>query len=348
MVLVEDLPGALEVEVVLRLLVPGQRDDPVEIGADDAVLGGRGRELLEPRELAVRGLERVLGQVLLLDQAAQLVDLRLLLVALPELVLDRLQLLAEEELTLALVDLARDLGLDLRAELRHLDLAVEDQRDRPQPLLDVHRLEQLLPLLGLQPQRRRDQVAERARVVDIRGGELQLLGQVRGHADDVRELALDVAGQRLDLGRVRDDVRQLLQLRRQVRLLLLRLDEAHALEPLDEDSQRPVGDLDHLVHDGDRPDPVEVVPAGRVGLGVAHGQQRQHPLARDDVVDQLDRALLADGERRHRLREDDRLLQRQHRQPQPLGRCSACPLIRSCGRRSRRAGRGPPASRPAA
>ena len=35
------------------------------------------------------------------------------------------------------------------------------------------------------------------------------------------------------------------------------------------------------------------------------------PLAGDDVVDQLDRALLADRERRHRLREDDRLLQRQ-------------------------------------
>ncbi len=37
----------------------------------------------------------------------------------------------------------------------------------------------------------------------------------------------------------------------------------------------------------------------------------QHPLAGDDVVDQLDRALLADGERRHRLGEDDRLLQRE-------------------------------------
>ena len=44
------------------------------------------------------------------------------------------------------------------------------------------------------------------------------------------------------------------------------------------------------------------------------GDEREHPVAGDDVVDQLDRALLADRERRHRLREDDRLLQRQDRQ----------------------------------
>ena len=172
-VLVEDLPRALEVEVVLGLLRPGQRDDPVEIRADDAVLGRRRRQLLEPRELALGGLERVLGQVLRLDLPAQLGDFRLVLVDLAELLLDRLQLLAEEELALALVDLARDLRLDLRAELRHLELAVQDPGDRAQALLDVDDLEQLLPLLGLQAQRRRDQVAERARVVDVRRRELR-------------------------------------------------------------------------------------------------------------------------------------------------------------------------------
>ena len=175
-------------------------------------------------------------------------------------------------------------------------------------------LEQLLPLVGLQAERRRDQVAERARIVDVGGRELELLGQVRRHADDVRELLLHVPCQRLDLGRVGDDVRQVLELGDEVRVVLLRLDQPNPLQPLDEDAQRPVGHLDHLVNDRDRADRVQVVPARRVGLGVAHGHQREHPLARDDVVDQPDRALLADGERRHRLREDHRLLQRQDRQ----------------------------------
>ena len=199
-------------------------------------------------------LSAVLRQVLRLDLLAELVDLRLLPVALAELVLDRLQLLAEEELALALVDLARDLGLDLRSELRHLELAAQDQRHGAQPLLDVQKLEELLPLLRLQAQRRRDEVAERARIVDVGGRQLQLLGQVRRHPDHAPELVLDVPGQRLDLGRVREDVRKLLELGGEVGLGLLWLDEAHAVEPLDEDPQRAVGHLDHLVDDRGRAD----------------------------------------------------------------------------------------------
>ena len=141
----------------------------------------------------------LLGQVLPVDLLAQLVDLGLLVVALAELLLDRLQLLPEEELPLALVDLAGDLRLDLRAELRHLDLAPEDLSDPAQPLLHVGRLEQLLPLLRLQPQRRGDQVRERRRVVDVGGSELELLGQVRRHPDDLRELLLHGSRQRLHL-----------------------------------------------------------------------------------------------------------------------------------------------------
>ena len=64
-----------------------------------------------------------------------------------------------------------------------------------------------------------------------------------------------------------------------------RLDEPDALDALHEDPQRPVGHLDHLVYDGDRADAVEVVHR-RVGLFVLDGEQREHPLARDDVVDQ--------------------------------------------------------------
>ena len=60
-----------------------------------------------------------------------------------------------------------------------------------------------------------------------------------------------------------------------------------------------------------RADVVEIVPAGLLGLGVLDRDESEHPVARDDVFDQLDRALLADGERRHGLREDHRVLQRQ-------------------------------------
>ena len=168
-----------------------------------------GGQLLEARQLALAPPSATSsGKLERLEPLAQLVDLRLLGVALAELVLDRLQLLAQEELALALLHLRLDLRLDLRPELQNLELAVQDRRDLAQPLLDVHELEQPLLLLGLDAHRRRDEVAERARVLDVRGRELQLLGQVRHERDHAREEVLDVARQRLDLARLDELVGQ--------------------------------------------------------------------------------------------------------------------------------------------
>ena len=64
---VEDLARVGDVEVVLGLVRPGQLDQPLEVGADDAVLGRRRRQFLEPRELAVGRFAGVLGEVRLLD-----------------------------------------------------------------------------------------------------------------------------------------------------------------------------------------------------------------------------------------------------------------------------------------
>ena len=132
---------------------------------------------------------------------AQLAGLGRRLVELAELVLDRLELLAQDELALALLDLALDLRLDLGADRDDLELAGEQLDQAPQPPGDVDLLEQLLLLLGRQPQRAGDQVGQRAGVVDVGDGELQLLGQVGHLLDDLRERLLDVALQRLELVR---------------------------------------------------------------------------------------------------------------------------------------------------
>ena len=229
-----------------------------------------------------------------LDLLAQFVDFGLLLVALPELVLDRFQLLAQEELALAFVDLRLDLRLDLGAELDHLELAGEDLREVAQAGGDVDLLQQLLLLLGRDPQGAGDQVGERRRVVDVGDRHLQLLGQVGDLLDDLREGALDVAGQRLQLGALLDHVGQLGDPRHQVGLLGDVGAEPDPLGALDEDAQRAVGDLEHAGDDADDADVVEVVGAGLLVLGVAGGDHDQHPVGAEHVVDQLDRALLAD------------------------------------------------------
>ncbi len=89
--------------------------------------------------------------------------------------------------------------------------------------------------------------------------------------------------------------------------------EVHALEALHEDAQGAVGDLDQLVDDGDRSDAVDVVEA-RASIERPRRDQRDEPVAGDHVVDHANRPLLADRERRHRLREDHRVLERQDRQ----------------------------------
>jgi len=314
-VLVENLSGALEVEVILALGLPGQGDDPLEVGADDAVLGGGARQALEPSQLAIGGLACLLGQVGGLDALAQLLHLGLVGVRLAQLLLNRLQLLAQDELALALVELRLNLRLDLRLQLAHVDLAGEDARERAQALGDTGLLEQLLALGHGQPvQIGGDEVGEHARVVDVGERDRQLVGEVGLHLDDAGELRLDVAGECLDLVGDVDDVRRLLEPPDEIGLVADGPEQADAAHALNEQAQRPVGHLEHPRDGRLDADRVDVLPGGLLGVLRSHGDERHVPFAADDVVYELDRALLPDGQRHHRVGEDDGLLQRQQRQ----------------------------------
>ena len=89
------------------------------------MLGGLRREVLQAAELAVDLLAHVLGQVERRELLAQLVGLGGGLVELAELLLDRLELLAQDELALRAVHLGLHLVLDLRADRDDLELARE-------------------------------------------------------------------------------------------------------------------------------------------------------------------------------------------------------------------------------
>src|SRR3954452_15722222 len=136
-VVVEDLAGVREVEVVLGRVAPRQRGDPLEVRADDAVLGGLGRERLQPLELAVDLAADVLLERDRVELRAQLGRLGSRLVELTELLADRLELLAQDVLALALVELGLDLVLDLRADRDDLELARQDLDEGAQALDDV-------------------------------------------------------------------------------------------------------------------------------------------------------------------------------------------------------------------
>jgi hypothetical protein len=322
---VEHLARVHEVEVVLGADAPRQHRDPLQVAADHAMLGGLGRQLLEAVQLAIDLLADVGGQQHVGELVAQLAGLLGGLVELAELVLDRLELLAQDVLALALVDLGLDLGLDLGADRDDLQLAREDLDETAQPATDIDLLQQRLLLLGRQPQRAGDQVAERRRVVDVGDRQLELLGQVGHQLDDPGEGLLDVARQRGQLGRLDDDIRELLDAGDEIGKLAGPFSELDPLGPLHEDSQRPIGDLDHAGDRTDDTDIVELVWSGRLQLRAARGDHDQQTIAGQHVVDQLDRALLPDGQRRERVGQRDRLAQRQHRQR--LGHAVARPHL---------------------
>ena len=115
-------------------------------------------------------------------------------------------------------------------------------------------------------------------------------------------------------GALLDDVRRLGDAGDEVGLLGDPLLDLHALAALDEDAQRPVGHLEHARDGADHADAVELAGRGRLRLRVAAADHHELAVAGQHVVDQLDRALLPDRQRRQRVGERDGVAQRQHGQ----------------------------------
>ena len=245
----------VEVEVVLGERAPRQRQDPLEVGADDAVLGRGRRQALEPRRArARRPCARRRGASA--RRVARASSLTSACSGSPSPSSSWIALSCwrrkYSRCPFSISDCTCDWIFEPSSKTStSRERIAEIWRSRCSTST-VSRM--LLALLGRdRAQRRRDEVRERARVVDVRRGELKLLGQVRREADDLREQALHVARQRLDLGRVVVLVRERPRARRRGTGRRRRGSAMpDAMEAADEDAQRPVGDADHLV-DRSRP-----------------------------------------------------------------------------------------------
>ncbi len=185
-ILLEDLHGPLQVERLLDPLVPRQFRHRLEISADYLGLHRVAVGPLQPGELAVDFLARGLGELERREPLPQLLYLSPFL-SFAELFLDRLHLLAEEHLTLALAQLLLDLGLDVLLCIEHADLPLDMNEDTPQALLYGQRLQQPLTLRRLNLEVSGHEVSEPAGVghlfehlADDVIGEPRFLAQFRG------------------------------------------------------------------------------------------------------------------------------------------------------------------------
>ena len=89
---------------------------------------------------------------------------------------------------------------------------------------------------------------------------------------------------------------------------------AEAREPLDDQPQAAVGQLEHLVDVGGGADREQVGLAGLLDRRVALGEDGDQLPAADGIVDQADGAFAGHRERHERVREEDRVAQREDRE----------------------------------
>ena len=314
MVLVQDAAGLRQIDLVLGLLGPGQGDQPVQIGAPDDVLRrGRGHGA-QPVELALGRLARRRRHPGLVDLLLQLLDGRFRLVGRAELLLDRLELLAQDELALPLLHLVLDVLLDLAAQLHHLDLAGHLPDQAVQPLLHGEDLEVLLLVLRLADEERRRQVGEARGAVDVQERDADLLGGDRHERQHLADLILQALDQGLHLDRDLDLLLQETDFGDQVGITPDDACQADPLEARDQDADGAVRELQHLLDDGGRAHRVQVPLLRFVHRGVLLEHQSDGPVLEHDLVDEPDGGWPSDHQRGRQVREHDRVLERQDRQ----------------------------------
>ena len=304
-IFVEDRLGVLEVAALLGLLVPRHRDQPIEIVARDGGLGRHRRHRLEPLQLLDGLFLDVLRHPRLLDLLLQLFDLVALLVLAAQFLLDRLHLLVEVVLLLRLLHLLLDARLDAAIDLELVDLGFENGGDAVEAFERRVDFEEVLLLVDADQQVRGNGVGELARVVHLHRRnhrvvvqvvrQLHVLLEQRHHA---AHRLLDVAGGFLQpLQHLDDDAVEA--------LVFLPLDDAGAIDALDEHLDVAVGQLEALHHVGHAAHGVDVLGAGIVDGRVVLGGQEDPLVLGQRMLERADGRRASNHERHHHVREND-------------------------------------------
>ena len=194
-VFIQHTAGVADVQFVLAALRPGQAGQPVQPGADDAVLGGGGRQARQALQFAQSFLLRLLRHAGFLDALAELLDFRRLLVAFAQLLLDGLQLFAQEVLALHLFHTGLRFGLDLAAQLQHLQFLAQQGHQMAQLAFQRVDLQQVLRLAQFNAHVGGDGVDQLQRVFHIQRGRNEFARDAGHHLGHARELIDYVARQ---------------------------------------------------------------------------------------------------------------------------------------------------------
>ena len=198
---------------------------------------------------------------------------------------------------------------------------------------DIERFQDLLPGGGGQRrQTGRDEVGQLARFRDVPGQRLQLVGEQGGKGHDLLEVVLDVPLQRVDLEAivVGHDLLRGAHGRTQEGLRSRDSVQIDAGQPLHDEPQAAIRQLEHLVNVRDGADVVEIGLTGLFDRRFALREDPDEVLPLDGRLDEPHGSLPRNRQRHERAGKQHRVAERQDRQ---LRRNRQLGLLR---RRSRR------------
>ncbi len=314
-VLIEHRTCVGQVEVVVGRGLPGQLQHQLQIRARHLVIGGRGRQTLQPPQLALGFLAHVVGEHGFRKALAQGLHVGLFRRGFAKLVLNGAHLLAEHVIALLLADLGTCLVCDLVAQLQHLRLVVEILEQPLQGVGHGVRFKDRLFVRHVHAEHRGEQIHEVQRTGNLGQHLLEVaLGLGLRELHHPAGLFDDGTVKRLNLRAALRRHREPLHLRLQEWLGLRERLDQHAVGALHEQLDG-VLDMGHLLDDGSGADPVKVGQPGLVVTGIALGDDDEDlVLAGQGSFDGGARVGPADRQRQEHRRQQHRVLERQHGQ----------------------------------
>ncbi len=307
MVGLQDLACLRDVDGLAALFAPRKLGQPLEVGAQHRGLAGRVRHAPEPSELLLRVLLDLLRHFRLRDRLGELRRFGALVLGLAELLLDGLELLAQQMLALAPLDRLAGALADVAGEPQHFEPVGQEPQHAVEPRLRIDGLEDLLLFLDLEVEKAGDDVRKGRGRVHGPDRVLEFVGCVGNELQRLDRALLELHEARFDLGAGGLRFGDPLDPRREERMSLEEFDDA---EPLLAAADQVVAAVlgGHVAEDHpDRADLVEVRGAGIGCLGIALEQDPDRRLGAYGVLDRRDRARPPDGERHHHGREQDRV-----------------------------------------
>ena len=295
-----------------RLLLPRNRQQPIEVVTHHRRFRGHRRHLAELLELGERLVARLLGQLGPLDARFELGHF-VLAVLVAEFLLDRLHLLVEIVLALRLLHLTLDARADALLDLKHRDFALHQRQTLLESLGDRMNFQNRLLVGELDRQMRGDRVGELAVIVDLSDRGDDFGRDLLVEFDVILELGEHRARQRLGFDRLYRIVGDRLGLGCVITLGGQVSPDARARGAFDQHLDGAVGQLEQLQDAGQRAGGEDRVGGRIVVGGVLLRRQQNRLVGLHDLLESANRLLAADEQRHDHVRKNHDVAQRKNR-----------------------------------